>query len=217
MINERLARIPKCIARFAIVFHGGEMCAPMPLCRGHILEHQPVPLTVRWSRIVATFGILAASLSLSSSPVREDGPFWLSASSTAEKRIGHFIAGYAKQYRLEPALLRAVIKVESDFNPTAVSPKGARGLMQLMPPTAAALNVLDPFDPDENIRAGAGELRRLLNRFNGDVKLALAAYHAGEARISRSVSVPPVQSTRRYVGEVLRYYRMFMDDKNKGP
>jgi soluble lytic murein transglycosylase-like protein len=152
---------------------------------------------------------MAATLTLSSSPALMDSLPGAAPSATVEQRVSGFIADYAKQYRLEPALLRAVIKVESGFNPTAVSPKGARGLMQLMPPTAAALEVLDPFDPDENIRAGAGELRRLLNRFNGDLKLALAAYHAGETRVSRYASVPPFRSTERYVGEVLRYYRIF--------
>jgi soluble lytic murein transglycosylase len=169
-------------------------------------EHKPRSLRIPWFRSVATVGILAVSLALSSAPRPVEG---------IEERISRVIADYAKQYRLEAALLRAVIKVESDFNPTAVSPKGARGLMQLMPPTAAAMNVLDPFDPDENVRAGAGELRRLLDRFRGDLKLALAAYHAGEARVRRSVKVPPFRSTERYVGEVLRYYRVFMDGEKR--
>jgi|SoiMethySBSTD1v2_1073268.scaffolds.fasta_scaffold1021482_2 soluble lytic murein transglycosylase-like protein len=170
----------------------------------------------QWLRGLGALGILTACLALPSplSLVSSglEPPFAL----TLEKQINLFIGGYAKQYHLEPALLRAVIKVESDFNPTAVSPKGAQGLMQLMPPTAAALNVLDPFDPDENIRAGAGELRRLLDRFGGNLRLALAAYHAGEARVIRSVGVPPFRSTKRYIGEVLRYYRMF-GDKNQQP
>ena len=170
----------------------------------------------QWLRGLGALGILTACPALPS-PLSLVGsglepPFAL----TLEKQINLFIGGYAKQYHLEPALLRAVIKVESDFNPTAVSPKGAQGLMQLMPPTAAALNVLDPFDPDENIRAGAGELRRLLDRFGGNLRLALAAYHAGEARVIRSVGVPPFRSTKRYIGEVLRYYRMF-GDKNQQP
>ena len=180
-------------------------------------EHHPAGPAAFWFRILGAFGILIVSLALASSPLRVDGPFRLSPSLTVDERISRFIAGYAKQYRLEPALLLAVIKVESDFNPTAVSPKGARGLMQLMPPTAAALNVLDPFDPGENIRAGAGELRRLLDRFDGNLKLALAAYHAGEGRVARSISVPPFQSTKRYVGEVLRYYRIFVDGEEKAP
>ena len=180
-------------------------------------QHRSGASAVSWYRVLAALGILIIFLAVPSAPLRVDGPLRPASSSTFEERISRFIAWYAKQYRLEPALLRAVIKVESDFNPTAVSPKGARGLMQLMPPTAAALNVLDPFDPDENIRAGAGELRRLLDRFDGNLKLALAAYHAGEARVRRSISVPPFRSTRRYVGDVLRYYRMFMEGEEKAP
>ncbi|HEX2055772.1 MAG TPA: lytic transglycosylase domain-containing protein [Nitrospiraceae bacterium] len=179
--------------------------------------HQAVATPVHWFRALGGLGVLLVCLVLSSSPLRVDDPLRLSPSLTVEERINRFIAGYAKQYRLEPALLRAVIKVESGFNPTAVSPKGARGLMQLMPPTAAALNVLDPFDPGENIRAGAGELRRLLDRFGGNLKLALAAYHAGETRVSRSISVPPFPSTKRYIREVLRYYHLFMDEDEKAP
>jgi soluble lytic murein transglycosylase-like protein len=179
-------------------------------------EHHPISCPNRWRRIFATVGIMAAALALSSSPAWMDDVPGTAPSSTIEQRMSRFIADYAKHYRLEPALVRAVIKVESGFNPTAVSSKGARGLMQLMPQTAAALEVLDPFDPDENIRAGAGELRRLLNRFNGDLKLALAAYHAGETRVGRYASVLPFRSTERYVGEVLRYYRMFMEREKKG-
>ena len=124
--------------------------------------------------------------------------------------IPALIATYAKQYALEPALLQAVIKVESDFNPYAVSSKGALGLMQLMPLTATALHVLDPFDPDDNIRAGAALLRRLLDRFGGDISLALAAYHAGERRVSQAVSTESLPGTRLYVERVLRHYNHFV-------
>jgi soluble lytic murein transglycosylase-like protein len=105
----------------------------------------------------------------------------------APESIIALIAASAAQYGLDPALLQAVIKVESNFNSDAVSSKGAIGLMQLMPLTAAALHVLDPFDPKDNIHAGAALLRRLLNRFDGDLSLALAAYHIGETRVRQTL------------------------------
>ncbi len=122
-----------------------------------------------------------------------------------KQELRRAINGYAKKYRLDPALLRAVIKAESDFRPDAVSHMGAVGLMQLMPKTAASLSVADPLDPIQNIRAGARQLRRLLNRYHGDLPLALAAYNAGEHRV-KGHKVPRIRETRAYVRKVLRYY-----------
>lgn len=123
--------------------------------------------------------------------------------------IASLIATYAEQYALDPALLQAVIKVESNFNSDAVSSKGAIGLMQLMPLTAAALHVLDPFDPKDNIRAGASLLRRLLDRFGGDLTLALAAYHIGETRVRQAIGTPALPATQLYVDRVLGHYDRF--------
>jgi len=126
----------------------------------------------------------------------------------SKRELLRTIHWYAKQYRLDPALLRAVVKAESDFDPGAVSRKGAVGLMQLMPHTAAHHRVADPFDPIQNIRAGAKQLRRLVNRYDGNLPLALAAYNAGAQRV-KDQKVPRIRETRAYVHKVLRFYRHF--------
>jgi len=115
----------------------------------------------------------------------------------------------ASVYGLEPALIKAVISVESDFNPRAVSRKGARGLMQLMPLTASELGVERIHNPWENIEGGARYLRERLDRFGGDLTLALAAYNAGEAIVLRYGGIPPYPETRQFVAEVLARYRAF--------
>ena len=110
---------------------------------------------------------------------------------------------------VEPALLRAVIVVESGFDSRAVSSKGAVGLMQLMPGTAARYGALDPYDPRQNVRAGAHYLRYLLDRFGQNLQLALAAYNAGEDAVERNGwRVPPYEETRAYVPKVLKIYRI---------
>jgi soluble lytic murein transglycosylase-like protein len=126
----------------------------------------------------------------------------------SRQEIRRAITLYAKRYRLDPALLQAVIKTESDFRQHVVSHKGAVGLMQLTPDTAATLRVADVYDPIQNIRGGAKQLRRLLNRYQGDLRLTLAAYNAGVHRVKEN-KVPRIRETRRYVRKVLRYYHTF--------
>jgi soluble lytic murein transglycosylase-like protein len=121
--------------------------------------------------------------------------------------IQDMIFDSARRYNVDPNLIKAVIKVESNFNPKAVSKAGAVGLMQLMPATSVTLNVGDPFNPHENIRGGVKHLSGLLYRFEGDLPLALAAYHAGETRVRRYGAVPPIEQTQRYVRKVLAAYR----------
>jgi soluble lytic murein transglycosylase-like protein len=117
---------------------------------------------------------------------------------------GALIREVALAVGLREELLAAVIAVESDFRPSAVSPKGAMGLMQLMPETASALGVSRPFDPRENVFGGARHLRDLLDRFEGDVELALAAYNAGERRVRNQGAVPAIPETRHYIDQVFR-------------
>lgn len=112
-------------------------------------------------------------------------------------------------------LVKAVIKVESNFNPRAVSHKGAQGLMQIMPETAKLLNISDPFDPWENIMGGTRYLRSLLDKFSGDLQLALAGYNAGPARVEQHNGIPPIQETQEYVRNVIKYYRILSRDMRR--
>ncbi|MCC6586124.1 MAG: lytic transglycosylase domain-containing protein [Bryobacterales bacterium] len=105
---------------------------------------------------------------------------------------------------ISPELIRAVIAKESAFTPCAISNKGAQGLMQLMPATAAALGVMDPFNPEDNVNGGAKYLKQLLSRYSGDLRLALGAYNAGPARVDQYGDVPPIAETQNYVNTILR-------------
>jgi soluble lytic murein transglycosylase-like protein len=126
------------------------------------------------------------------------------------KRYADMIARVAREQKIEPALLHAVIAVESAYNPHAKSPKGATGLMQLMPDTARRYGVTDLLNPLENLRAGARYLRDLLGMFNNNLRLVLAAYNAGEGAVIRSGhAIPPYPETRAYVPRVLQHYEHY--------
>lgn len=128
----------------------------------------------------------------------------------SERELEPMISRYSRQHQLHPALIRAVIKAESGFDPMAVSRAGAIGLMQLMPQTAVRLEVRDLYDPEDNIGGGTKYLRQLLDRFRGNLPLALAAYNSGEHTVDRYRGLPPIDETRQYVRKVIRYYRTFL-------
>lgn len=115
------------------------------------------------------------------------------------------IASCSREYGVDSSLVKAVIHAESGYNPSAVSPKGAQGLMQLMPKTAQGLKVNDCFNPSDNIRGGVRYLRFLLDTFKGDESLALAAYNSGMGAVAKYGGIPPYPETRSYVAKVLSY------------
>ena len=117
----------------------------------------------------------------------------------------------ASRHEVDPALVKAIIMAESGYNPNAISKKGAKGLMQLMPLTAQALGVEDAFNPEQNISGGVRYFKQLVNRFDGDVKLALAAYNAGSKKVRHYQGVPPYKATHYYIEKVFKYYELYKD------
>lgn len=131
------------------------------------------------------------------------------------RRYDAFIREGAALYRLPEAFVRAVMRVESNFYPAAVSHRGAMGLMQLMPATATAMGVLDAFDPRQNVLGGARFLRVLANSFGGDLVRTIAAYNAGPGAVQRYNGIPPYAETRRYVQRVLTHYYAYREAELK--
>jgi len=121
----------------------------------------------------------------------------------------HYIRSVGSRYQVDPLLIQAVIKAESNFDSQALSCKGAQGLMQLMPGTARDMRVSDPFDPLDNIKGGTRYLRKMLNIFDDDVHLALAAYNAGPEVVKNIGRIPDIPETVEYVERVLRHYRRY--------
>ncbi|MDH3799458.1 MAG: lytic transglycosylase domain-containing protein [Desulfobacterales bacterium] len=122
------------------------------------------------------------------------------------KKYDDIIANASQQYDVSFPLLKAIIKAESDFDPRAVSKKGAKGLMQIMPENFKPLGIKDPFDPSQNIHAGARYFKQMYDRFKGKLSLSLAAYNAGPKAVERYKTVPPYEETEEYVRRVLKFY-----------
>jgi hypothetical protein len=137
--------------------------------------------------------------------------------SLKDPQLEALISKYSQIYGVDPSLVRAVMRHESGFKSTAVSPKGAQGLMQLMPGTAALMGVKNPLDPEQNIAGGVGYLRNCLDRFQHNVPLAVAAYNAGPEAVARCGAIPPYQETRVFVNNVMGTYAGPSQMKSPGP
>jgi len=141
------------------------------------------------------------ALSFSAAPAADSGR---TALDRADLR--QLVQTISREHGVDPKLVDALVRVESSYDPNAVSRRGAMGLMQLMPATAKRLNVDDPFDPEKNIRGGVKEFSRLVDQYSGNLQFALAAYNAGEGAVARYRGVPPYAETRNYVSRILTIY-----------
>lgn len=145
-------------------------------------------------------------MTVSPEPVAPDTAVLTRGHQVSAEAVDNAVESAAQRHGVDPNLVRALIKVESNFNPRAVSRKGAVGLMQLMPYTARSLNVTNAFDPNQNVDAGVRHLKSLLENYNGNVELSLAAYNAGSGAVNRSGGVPPYRETRDYVRKITGLY-----------
>ncbi len=179
----------KKICLFIVLFATAFWLGPAPAAGGTSLEHGSAPPADECAAAVFHPPILSKRPS--------------------ENAYDKIILEAAKRHDVHPALIKAIIKAESSYNPRAVSKKGARGLMQLMPATARAMGVKNSFDPRHNIHGGTKYFKRMLDEFDGNIRLALAAYNAGIQKVRRYGSIPPYKATRAYIRKVISYYREY--------
>ena len=175
-----------------------------PLLTRHVLGLCALLLTIVPAYLVSRSTAPRAAREIVGTVAPSDASAEAATDEFTAMEIEAHIRQVAVRYRIAPLLVAAIVEAESEFNPRAVSRRGARGLMQLMPGTASSLRVEDIFDPYENIEGGVRHLRRLMNRFNGNLPLVLAAYNAGEQAVAVYGGVPPYRETRRYIARILR-------------
>jgi soluble lytic murein transglycosylase-like protein len=152
------------------------------------------------------------SFSGASQETRGEGSLSPAELKQSVSKYDHLIKAACRKYSLDPALVKAVMHAESLFDPQAISPKGAVGLMQLDPLTVRELGISDPFNPKTNIYGGVRYLKDLLDSFEGDKKLALAAYNAGPSTVARHKGIPPYKDTKKYLVRVFRYLNHYQRD-----
>lgn len=175
----------------------------LPPMYGHKNRHQAEMRGLNDSALVLR------TLTKKEQPIPRESERLSSSATKIEQRFDPLIHKAATRYDVDPALVKAIIKAESEYNPKAISKRGAKGLMQLMPGTARALGVEDCFNPEHNIDGGVKYFKKLLDRFNGNVKLGLAAYNAGAGKVRRYGGVPPFRATRYYIEKVFKYYSLY--------
>ncbi|PYP83462.1 MAG: lytic transglycosylase [Candidatus Angelobacter sp. Gp1-AA117] len=149
----------------------------------------------------------SARVRVTSGPIAPDNAALMHGHEITSEAVDKAVEEAASRHGVDPNLVRAIIRVESNFNPHAVSRKGAMGLMQLMPQTARSMNVTNAFDPSQNVDAGVRHLKSLLEDYNGNLELSLAAYNAGSTAVKKSRGIPPYAETRNYVSKITGLYR----------